>query len=1125
MTKKKRNLNDYFQLITDNHKEYLKQNTITQLEMRGELENAKAVEQYANEMELYRGKKKYFLDEEIGDPLSSGAKAGYTLLAALGGVGAAAVSYYAQNNIPVINPVPKPVTGIFSVLIGAGLGTVLFNSMTAQNAPTNDFGKLKEVMNKAGFTDEKYNALSKELVALFHFRECVLLGLSDNAGRNMREEFKSDLNMNLIDPQKKMTDKEREKAINEAINHAIEVYFLTELNKFFEKAFESIYKIQEDAFKSDNEQLQIVRWINSFFANKDDREKFTQKLQVEFMNRCAKYLEDQMVEPTFLAKYQKHIASIVGFIGGAIAVGLAVMIIGSPLSLIGIAGIASVGLIIACVTGAATYFSIEKIDSLKYKRDKDNRTAIDRTVQDVRNDSTRLDNLISSVVETTSDDIDDLEKFKNENAPKGFYAYFQSFFVEEKAVLAMGASTSWIREHASRYRHNKISEVDLRKLEKTIIEESEKQTAKMQNHLKNMMTSENPIDMHQELKDFISKTMEYIQNPAYEKIIKNFKLIEKMKQQVLEIIAVVPLNAKQELPKEVINFYTRPVKKGGLGGLEQDLTLARKLAPIVADENKTMLNPHYSILLAAQRLNARLMKDKNRWTIFKGDDDYRDMIHLRPEDPKNRIEKKINSQNIEEYLQNSLDFLYSLNRPLKEEELGKKSDAPIENTHEFILYRTLLIKQLANLVDPKNQRVNKSIREAIKKFVIEKLQLDPKVVFDDVLNQALFMNMEDQGKPIKDNPKNEEILPSTIGYTHYLDYMAEAIRVDLAFVSKNVVTPKLLIEQEAKSFLSKTNKNHLFGYKASDTYLNRPDGNPEYLEFIEEAIKTTDEFLAEIEKRDVLMTSRMVSNYVIDCIEHIKEISSLVEKAKSTSFNPPILSTVQEELNKYMERLKQRKNKYLKTHQKEKEVINNLKEVSKSFKNQQIDEQKIDTMPEKKEIEMTQHEEEENQKTEKDGEEIEIEESNYFKKKPTESELYYGFVIDKPEDLTTGQIIEMKQDLFKDKLDVFIKSLEKYHEKVALEKENYFFINFFTYSKEAKKGDVLRLIDSLKSLKDGNFTGDLSFLDNPIYKNGRLGKKIEKNLKSLKEDGYSNLKELFTGIPENQENISQGMKK
>ena len=173
-----------------------------------------------------------------------------------------------------------------------------------------------------------------------------------------------------------------------------------------------------------------------------------------------------------------------------------------------------------------------------------------------------------------------------------------------------------------------------------------------------------------------------------------FELVEKIKQQVLEIVAAVPQGTRQTtLPKELVDFYTRPVTAGGLGGLVQDLEQVRSLAPIVAPQQIVdELHPYYQMLVTAQRFNYALSQDPNKASIFIGDADYRAMLGLRIDSPSERVEAKINAGNIQSYLNHSLDFLYSLNKPLQIDD-STNLDTPFVNTKEFVLYRTLLIKQ------------------------------------------------------------------------------------------------------------------------------------------------------------------------------------------------------------------------------------------------------------------------------------------------------------------------------------------------------------------------------------------------------------------------------------------------
>lgn len=890
---KKLSTDEYFRLIKENHRKYLEKNMITHLEMAGNLKQAKLVGRYVEQIGDYREDQNHYLDFAVEQP-STAAKVGHGVLAGLLGIGVAGVAYYAQkmgSPIDVINPLAGAkniVGGVFSAALGAGAGYLAYQAWLASTGRAADGDARKEFdaeMKKAGFTDKKYEELSKELVKLFHYRECLLLGLENDAKQNMREEFK----------RKHLPD--GEPFNEEALNAAIEVYFLDELNKLFNQAFVDIYDIQDQKIQDEKQEYKIISWLKNYFAKPEERERFTQQLQIEFMNQCLHYLTAQMVEPSFLAKHPQITASIGGLIAGSIALGLAAIIIGGPIS----AGILAIGLVITCLAAVATYFAVNNIDSLRFKRDKENRDALQHARDDIINESARLKRLIKEVVPTTDKDLKQLQIYSAENAPGGFAAYFNIFSSGHRQV-AMGASTAWIREYAIRYRHSKQVEINLSEHHKGIITNGELQTKEMQELLLAEMRSEVRGALPAKLKNFIDHTQAYLQNHENKDFIKRFELVEKIKQQVLEIVAAVPQGTRQTtLPKELVDFYTRPITAGGLGGLVQDLEQVRSLAPIVAPQHIVdELHPYYQMLVTAQRFNYALTQDPNKASIFIGDADYRAMLGLRIDSPSERVEAKIHAGNIQSYLNHSLDFLYSLNKPLQIDD-STNLDTPFVNTKEFVLYRTLLIKQLAHLADPSNPRVSNEVRREIERFAREKLHIDPKVVFDDVLHQGLFIQQDIDSPRLKYLGRERPVSD--------LEYIADAIRLDLAYTSKPV-TPRMMIAQEAVDFLFDKGERTIFSYGKSTDELP-PEATAEYVAKIKDTIATTSAFMAALAKRNTLKKTGALASYVHDCLREIKNLREQIAafdrevpvKTAEGPFKSKELAQADELLAEYQEEL------------------------------------------------------------------------------------------------------------------------------------------------------------------------------------------------------------------------------
>ncbi|WP_019217090.1 hypothetical protein [Legionella tunisiensis] len=309
----------------------------------------------------------------------------------------------------------------------------------------------------------------------------------------------------------------------------------------------------------------------------------------------------------------------------------------------------------------------------------------------------------------------------------------------------------------------------------------------------------------------------------------------------------------------MVDFYTQQ-----LGGSVQDLDLARKLAPVVKSDirHDDKDHPLKTVLQAAFDFNAELVAKGNPYILI-GDPTYRAILGLRVDSEKDRIENKIDSQNVQAYLDHSYEFLLSF---LKHDDQATL-DTPYQLSEAFIVYRTLLIKQLASLADPNNQHVKKGVRAAIEKFVNEKLHLDPQVVFNNALNQALFVD------ETVVNPRQMKNPISVSCSVAAVTDVTKAIMTDLAYDSAAVVTPKMLIEEEAQVFLHSTARvETMFAYKKAAQELS-PEATPAFAKRIKVAIVNTQEFIKAIAEKQTLINSGARDIYIKSVINQVEEIS------------------------------------------------------------------------------------------------------------------------------------------------------------------------------------------------------------------------------------------------------------
>ncbi|WP_133129329.1 hypothetical protein [Legionella yabuuchiae] len=864
----KKTTKDYFRLIKQNHKRYLENNMLTHLELTGGLKKAKLVEEYTKKIIHFRPTKERYLDGAIQQlPLSS--RIGHGALSALLGLGVRGLTASATHKIGISS-------GAFSTVLATGASNIAYRAWkeSVQNA-SEDFSTFQEAMKEAGFNDERYNALSAALVKLFHFRECILLKLEDNNGINIREEFK----MRYF-PQEKGFDED-------ALNLAIEAYFLDELNTLFNSAFKDIYELQEDTIKREKKN-NIFAWLKKFFEKPEHRQRFSQQMQIQFMEECLNYLETEIAEPSFYARYPYVSVSVMGLVGGLVALSLAAAVIGGP-----IIGIVGIGLLGACLAGAGSYWALKKVDSVKYKRTGSNREAIASTIHNVTNECRRLDRLIKNAVETSTEDVKLLLKYHN-NGSQSTFEKLCWFFIHHQEI-AMGASSAWLREYASRYRHSKTIEIELGKAHQGIIENSEKQTLELQTQLTEWMLKGADKSLPKKIQQFIYDTHDYLRKPEHHVFIERFELLEKIRQQILEIVSSLPyISNKTPLPELLTKFYTLPAYQGGLGGQLEDLTMARLLCPITF--------PLDTLLLTAQRVSFAQSRNAHQAYLLKGDNFYRKLLGLSIQSDFELTEHNITPGNINCYLKHSFDFLFSLNDGIQIQQNDINLTKPFRLSYEFVLYRTLLIKQLASIADPNNLRTDPIVRSEINRWIEDHLNINPTVVFNDVVNQSLFLDDEPSYVTISD----------PLGTPHPasdISFIAETMRLDLAYVSR-LYTPRMLIDQEAKDFLSTRKTSEKLLFCQSNTHkLMTPEDTKAYHMKIEQLILNTSLFIAHLAQNNTIKKSKTLDCYLQDMLQEIDDLVVRIERQDHLfaqnydEQNPSYLNLARELLQQFKQEL------------------------------------------------------------------------------------------------------------------------------------------------------------------------------------------------------------------------------
>lgn len=784
---------------------------------------------WVKDIEDVKTLEKSYLDKLVNSPTIL-QKLGNGALAVLAGGGLGAASFIGINamqtsplgwiktalGFDIADPsstITKTATGVFSAALGALVTKAIYDSFNnAEKGDSyGDFETFKSQLEKETAFSNAIKAqcenLSKELVKLFHFREMLLLGkLSDDPiEQDARNLFLQ--RINVSDSQNKM-----------AINAAIESYFLQELTNLFNVGFKKLYEVHDDEIVSE-EKSAFRKWFNRLRESTSQRQETTQQIQLKFMELCRDFLVAEANEPTILAKYPKFTATASGLLVGAAVLGTLALVLGGPVTW----GVAAIALVAFAVVTLASYKLVTGVDALHYKRDKDNRREIDKTVKKIEGEFLRLQKELAGRPATTAANLKEAHDFKKIND-----SFLHLFKGKE---VARGSSSGWIREYAARYRHSKAIEIDLGDDLRTLIVESDKQTKAIIDELNN-----EKLDL---LSKFIADTSSYLQSEANKNTINDYQLIQKIKEQVIHISANIKV-----VPKPLLEFYKKPIDEGGLGGFEQDLTGALWLS------QGTKNNPYDNLCETALQLNKDIEAFHEK-LFFKGYSIMREALGLAPEK-----KLQLTADNIDSYLNHSFEFLLSLTQkiaPPKEGGINPLNQAVVTSP-KFILYRTLLLKQLAYLADPGNPEVDAVVQSKIRSFVTDNFGLNPAIVFDDLLNQS-YLREEPKEEDTRYKNKDGETLIAS-----QLDNVLEAVHLDIAYNSVKF-TPQKTIDFYITQFMKQHKSSHqgVFAHGHAQTHL--VPGGEDYKMHISKYIENTKEFLDAHQQHPELINSGVLLCY------------------------------------------------------------------------------------------------------------------------------------------------------------------------------------------------------------------------------------------------------------------------
>lgn len=735
---------------------------------------------------------------------------------------------------------------LFSLTLGKSITDVLFDYFKTQfndnqEEAQRQFAEVVERQTElSNLIKEECKHISTELIKLFHFREMLLLGkLSRSATEpEVREEFIHRAKLKNQTP--------------ESINIAIEIYFARELSKIFNTGFQSLYQVHDVEIRSEL-QSSFIKWLNQLSESEKIRLAFTQEIQLKFMLLSRDFLLEKMNEPGFLAKYPKTFSLMAGIIAAPIIAITLTLILGAAFLGV-ITSVAAVGFALASM---GTYFLINKLDAITYQRNLTNRTQIQHAITMINNEFLRLKKEMIERKETSTETIDNTRNFGQINV--------KFLRTVEGEKVARGSISGWLREYASRYRHSKAVVIDLGDEYKQLIIQSREQT-------RILIDSINKKETYL-LKHWILGTKSYLTKPHHIEIIKDFELIQKFKEQVLEIVSHT-----YYIPPALLSFYCCPVAEGGLGGNESDFAHVKRLIPI-----KEKQNPYQFLCNTALNLFKQYEPLYASNLIFLGDPEYRQMLGI----SRAEYGAPITAENIDSHLKNSYAFLLSLCEKIAPGLGLDPLQQPARVSDEFILYRMLLLKQLATLASTENKEVNSEVKLKIKQFIQNRFNQDIKILFDNLANQMFLLNKEVQTSLIYKN--SDQFIVTDVE----LDNIIQAITLDVVY---NSVSFKLadVLTYYIDDFLHHRNqkRTEIFAYNRLEQELT-PQGTKQFVTIIADYCSNTSDFLQASTRNKALTATNILDCYKynvslqvyrtqIRIIKNLKELYKLNPGSETT---------------------------------------------------------------------------------------------------------------------------------------------------------------------------------------------------------------------------------------------------
>lgn len=669
----------------------------------------------------------------------------------------------------------------------------------------------RDVMYESMLKDFKENNTAKTAKLKEHFLNKVKKEHPELSGEALNQKQKSELDA-LVDQE-----------IDNFIRAAVDAEFVLRINESFQEFYVQISENREQIVKDkkweeDNPIMAFftttITSIKGVFsenvaqeerAKKDSINKSSESLTVDFLGMVSRDLQlkakekkPEIEEPNIFTKVKlaARAMSVGGLIGAASGVWVAFLvgaIFATPVGLVLIAAFSLAGLAFGAVIGyrRAEQRRLAKSEQEReFKRNQPNRDSLEKIATKVASEHNRLEKLIKNVTPTDQKDIDELAEFG------------ASLKKNHKGILV----GHWEVEYASRFQSgNPTIEVYL--LNK--IDEINSYKDNQINHLKKLISeallllANNGTDNYQikikEIKAYIEKTINYLENSEHKDFIDKYLIKEKIKDQILGLYNTANTEDSKKLIKILFgNFYVKY-----LNGSENDLGSNLYNAP---DATRVQLRNLYR----SYKTEKSTVKDA---FIIGGNPNNPNEFDLSKFGKHTGF---INGKNITECLERSNRFRLSL--------LGEEIKNPPPDS--FLLYSGLLLKECATIA---NTATNQNLKDKVENFVANNYGIEKSKV------RTVLRNIFAEQFIYKKDPDKDPVEELNIQF-------ARNIKTSMAYSPQ--LTNKTIVNAALNEHAENTGKAKIFSLDKKNLPVLMSGGDPSsYRSDIEDWCKDTKELV------------------------------------------------------------------------------------------------------------------------------------------------------------------------------------------------------------------------------------------------------------------------------------------